>query len=87
MQRIQNQKVIYQCVSLEVNKMIQIMGHRGASGLEPENTLRSFRKAIELGVDYIECDVHATKDGHLVLIHDSTVDRTTNGTGEVKSFT
>jgi glycerophosphoryl diester phosphodiesterase len=67
--------------------MVQIIGHRGARGVEPENTMRSFRKALELGVDYIECDVHSTKDGHIVLMHDHTVDRTTNGTGPVNSFT
>jgi len=67
--------------------MVQIIGHRGARGLEPENTMRSFRKALELGVDYIECDVHMTKDGHIVLMHDHTVDRTTNGSGPVNSFT
>ena len=67
--------------------MAQIIGHRGARGLEPENTMRSFRKALELGVNYIECDVHMTKDGYIVLMHDHTVDRTTNGSGPVKSFT
>ncbi len=67
--------------------MVQIIGHRGARGVEPENTMRSFRKALELGVDYIECDVHLTKDGHIVLMHDHTVDRTTNSTGPVNSFT
>ena len=67
--------------------MVLIIGHRGAAGLEPENTLRSFKRALELGVDYIETDVHLTKDGHPVLIHDETVDRTTDGTGPVKGFT
>ncbi len=67
--------------------MIEIIGHRGARGLEPENTMRSFQKAIELGVDYIECDVHLTKDGHIVLIHDHTLDRTTNATGNVGDYT
>jgi glycerophosphoryl diester phosphodiesterase len=67
--------------------MVQIIGHRGARGLEPENTMRSFRKALELGVDYIECDVHMTKDGHIILMHDHTVDRTTSGSGPVNSFT
>lgn len=66
--------------------MIQIIGHRGARGIEPENTMRSYRKAIELKVDYIECDVHKTKDGKIVLIHDHTVDRTTNGKGLVSDF-
>ena len=49
--------------------MVQIIGHRGARGIEPENTIRSYKKALELGVDYIECDVHMTKDGHIVLMH------------------
>lgn len=66
--------------------MIQIIGHRGARGIEPENTIRSYRKAIELNVDYIECDVHKTKDGQIVLMHDHTVDRTTNGKGLVNDF-
>ena len=67
--------------------MVQIIGHRGARGIEPENTMRSFRKALELKVDLIECDVHMTKDDHIVLIHDHTVDRTTNATGPVNGFT
>ena len=67
--------------------MIRVTGHRGAAGLEPENTLRSIRKAIELGVDQVEVDVHLTKDGEIVVIHDDTVDRTTNGHGYVREFT
>ena len=63
-----------------------IIGHRGAAGYEPENTLRSFRKAIEIGVDWIELDVRRTADGHLVVIHDDTVDRTTNGHGRVRDM-
>lgn len=68
-------------------KRIKIVGHRGARGLEPENTIRSFRRALELGVDVIECDVHLTQDGYVILMHDHTVDRTTNGTGAPGSFT
>lgn len=49
--------------------------------------MRSFRKALELGVDYIECDVHMTRDGHIVLMHDHTVDRTTDGAGLVNNST
>jgi len=64
-----------------------VVGHRGAAGLEPENTLRSVRKAIELGVDQVEIDVRVTKDGHLVIMHDETVDRTTNGHGYVRDLT
>ena len=62
------------------------IGHRGAKGLEPENTLISFQKAIEIGVDGIELDVRLTSDGELVVIHDETIDRTTNGTGFVNQF-
>ena len=58
-----------------------IIGHRGARGLEPENTILSYQTAIQLGADMIELDVHKTKDGHLVCIHDDKVDRTTDGTG------
>ncbi len=64
-----------------------IIGHRGAAGYEPENTLRSFRKAIDIGVDWIEFDLHRSADGHLVVIHDPTVDRTTNGHGKVSEMT
>ncbi|MBU0531075.1 glycerophosphodiester phosphodiesterase [Patescibacteria group bacterium] len=63
------------------------IGHRGACGYEPENTLKSFQKAIELQVDMIECDVHLSKDGRLVVIHDFRVDETTNGRGRVAEMT
>lgn len=71
----------------EALEMIQTIGHRGAAALEPENTLRSFRRAIEIGVDYVEFDVHRCKSGELVVIHDETVDRTTNGKGAVAELT
>ena len=61
--------------------------HRGACGLAPENTLASFRKALEIGVDGVEFDAHATKDGELVLMHDDKVDRTTEGTGFIRDLT
>ncbi|GAB3943455.1 glycerophosphodiester phosphodiesterase family protein [Kribbella albertanoniae] len=64
-----------------------ITGHRGALGTEPENTLRSFRRAVADGCDEIELDLRVTADGELVILHDATVDRTTNGTGEVASLT
>lgn len=63
------------------------IGHRGASAYEPENTLTSFRRAIELGVDAIELDVRKTKDNELVVIHNADVNKTTNGNGPVNSFT
>ncbi len=64
-----------------------IVGHRGASGYEPENTLLSFQKAVDLGADWIEFDLHRSADGHVVVIHDATVDRTTNGHGKVRDMT
>jgi glycerophosphoryl diester phosphodiesterase len=64
-----------------------IVAHRGASGYTPENTLVAFDKAVEMKADYIEMDVQRSKDGKLVIIHDPTVDRTTNGIGEVKDLT
>ncbi len=61
-----------------------IVAHRGASAYEPENTLRSIRRAIEMGADAVEVDVRMTSDGVPVIMHDPTVDRTTNGKGEVR---
>lgn len=66
---------------------IYVAAHRGWSEKYPENTMLAFQKAIDLGVDQLETDVRITKDGELVLIHDATVDRTTNGHGLVKEFT
>jgi glycerophosphoryl diester phosphodiesterase len=63
------------------------IAHRGASGQAPENTMAAFDKALEYHADYFEVDVQMTKDGELILMHDTTVDRTTNGTGAVKDFT
>jgi glycerophosphoryl diester phosphodiesterase len=65
--------------------MVLLIGHRGAAGHAPENTLASFRKAIELGCDMTELDVHLCASGELVVIHDETLDRTTNGSGNVSA--
>ncbi|MBN1538673.1 MAG: glycerophosphodiester phosphodiesterase [Candidatus Thermoplasmatota archaeon] len=62
------------------------IGHRGAAAHEPENTLRSFWKAIELGADMIEFDVRVCGTGEVVVIHDETVDRTTDGSGKVSDL-
>ncbi|GEN86957.1 glycerophosphodiester phosphodiesterase [Oceanobacillus sojae] len=67
-------------------KMVNI-AHRGASGHAPENTMAAFEKAFEMKADYIEIDVQMTKDGELIAIHDTTVNRTTNGTGSVGDYT
>ncbi len=64
-----------------------IWAHRGASGYAPENTLESFRKAIMLGADGIELDVQLTKDDRIVVIHDETIDRISDGKGWVKDYT
>ncbi|HRN78616.1 MAG TPA: glycerophosphodiester phosphodiesterase family protein [Candidatus Dependentiae bacterium] len=64
-----------------------VIGHRGAAGYQPENTLASFEYAIQLGVDMIELDVHVCASGEVVVIHDQEVDRTTNGTGLVQDMT
>ena len=63
------------------------IGHRGAKGYEPENTLIGFEKALTLGVDQIELDIHLSADGEIMVIHDETIDRTTNGSGCVNSLT
>ena len=67
--------------------MTKIFAHRGSKGTHPENTLASFREAVRVGSDGIELDVHLTKDGQLVVIHDETIDRTTNSTGEIRNLT
>lgn len=64
-----------------------VVAHRGASAYEPENTLLAIKRAIELKADGIEVDVHQTKDKELVVIHDATVNRTTNGRGYIKDMT
>lgn len=66
---------------------IPVVGHRGACAKYPENTMESFRAAMALGVDLIEFDVNCTKDGQLVVIHDNTVDRTSDHTGRVRDYT
>lgn len=64
-----------------------IIAHRGASGLAPENSLAAFQIAVDEGADGIELDVHLSKDGEVVVIHDETIDRTSNGTGYVHEMT
>src|SRR5699024_1270625 len=66
---------------------VLVIAHRGGRGLAPEGTLTAFDHAVSLGADVLEFDTHLTKDGHLVVIHDNTVDRTTNGTGKINEMT
>jgi glycerophosphoryl diester phosphodiesterase len=63
------------------------IGHRGVMGVEPENTLRSFIAAQHAGLDLIELDLHLSKDGALVVMHDADVDRTTDGSGPIAELT
>lgn len=67
--------------------MTIIVAHRGASAQAPENTLEAFRLGVEAGADAIELDVHLTADGQLAVIHDDTLDRTTDRTGSVRELT
>lgn len=67
--------------------MTKIFAHRGSKGTHPENTLVAFEEAVRVGSDGIELDVHLSKDGELVVIHDETIDRTTNGSGSVHALT
>lgn len=69
------------------DERFQVIAHRGGRGLMPENTLEAFHHADSLGVDVLEMDIHASADGHLVVIHDDSVGRTTNGSGKVDSLT
>ena len=66
---------------------IQVVGHRGASGYAPEPTIASYRMALQMGADYVEADVHRSRDGVLVAIHDAEISRTTNGKGFVADHT
>lgn len=68
-------------------RKVDNVAHRGATGYAPENTIAAFDKGVEMKADYIEIDVQRSKDGELVIIHDTTVDRTTDGTGSVKDLT
>ena len=65
----------------------RIQAHRGASGYAPENTLPAFQMAVDMGADGIECDIHYSKDGHFVVCHDATIDRTSDGEGAITDLT
>ena len=69
------------------NNFFSLIGHRGASGYEDENTIKSYELAVQQGADYIEMDLQLTKDNKLICMHDTTVDRTTTGTGKVADMT
>ncbi|MBL8051193.1 MAG: hypothetical protein JNM46_08225, partial [Anaerolineales bacterium] len=64
-----------------------VIAHQGGDGIAPGNTMFAFQNAVDIGVDVLEMDLHITKDNVLVLIHDETIDRTTDGSGEVEAMT
>ncbi|MCF2489575.1 glycerophosphodiester phosphodiesterase family protein [Dyadobacter sp. CY347] len=78
---------VAQQVLPETKHKLVVIAHRGSHINVPENTLAAAREAINAGADYVEVDLRTTKDGHLVVLHDATVDRTTNGAGKVSTMT
>lgn len=66
---------------------VLVVAHRGGAALAPENTLGAFDNALKIGVDMVECDVHLSRDGEVVVMHDPDVSRTTNGSGQIGSLT
>ena len=69
------------------SKKVLVVSHRGDWRNAPENSLQAFKNCIDMGVDMIEIDLHKTKDGQLVLMHDNTINRTTDGKGKVSDYT
>jgi len=85
---INSEHLLYWIVPEKETVMLKkIFAHRGASAYAPENTLPAFEKAVDIGADGVELDIHLSRDGRLVVIHDEMLDRTTNGHGFVKDFT
>lgn len=82
-----NRPAVAMPVSKVSTRRTQVVGHRGAAGLAPENTLAAFEVAQALGLDGVEFDVQRTQDGHLIVIHDDEVNRTTDGMGIVRHLT
>ncbi len=81
------QAVAVTATAERVGPTVLVVAHRGGAALAPENTLAAFENAIKIGVDQVECDVHLSKDGELVVMHDPDVSRTTNGTGQIGQMT
>lgn len=77
----------YSFFNVRTDGGVLVIAHRGGPGLNPENTLEAFRNAQRLGADVVELDIHTSKDGHMVIMHDDDIDRTTNGSGNVRDYT
>ena len=71
----------------EDSEKVLVVAHRGDWRNAPENSLQAFENCIEMGVDMIEIDLKKTKDGHLIIMHDNTIDRTTDGKGKPSDYT
>jgi glycerophosphoryl diester phosphodiesterase len=82
-----NQQERTKVLWVESVSLTKVFAHRGFSGAAPENTLSAFEKAVEAKADGVELDVHLSRDGHVIVMHDETVDRTTDGTGWIKDMT
>ena len=76
-----------QGIDIPSGRKVMVVAHRGASGYAPENTMAAFRLAHEMGADMLELDVWRSADGYIVVMHDDTVDRTTNGAGRIEEMT
>ncbi len=75
------------CRSGDSSEKVKIVAHRGAMVERPENTMAAFQRAVELGADIVEIDLYTSRDGHLFVLHDRSLDRTTNRTGEATGLT
>lgn len=75
------------CDGEESDEKVKIVAHRGAMTDRPENTMASFERAVELGADILEIDLYTSRDGHLFVLHDSTLERTTDGEGQATDLT
>ncbi|WP_434036341.1 glycerophosphodiester phosphodiesterase family protein [Formosa sp. 4Alg 33] len=84
--RTKSDSILHQFKNPVKDKILAV-SHRGAWNYAPENSLMAIQRCIDLGIDIVEIDVRLSKDGHLVLMHDDTIDRTTTGKGKVSNFT
>ncbi|MEO6590655.1 MAG: glycerophosphodiester phosphodiesterase [Pyrinomonadaceae bacterium] len=78
---------VAKAVFAKMNPRPLVFAHRGGGGLFPENTLEAFKYSVEMGVDFLELDVHSTADGTLVVLHDASIDRTTDERGKISGLT
>ena len=83
----QRSKTLVKALNDFKSKKVLVVSHRGDWRNAPENSLQAFKNCIDMGVDMIEIDLHKTKDGQLVLMHDNTINRTTDGKGKVSDYT